>query len=47
MGPPAIQALSLRKRYSGAFGRRPLEALRGIDLEVPAGSGFLWVNERS
>ncbi len=39
MDPPAIQAVSLRKRYSGAFGRRPREALRGIDLEVPAGSG--------
>lgn len=40
MSPPAIQAISLRKSYCGPFGRNPLEALRGIDLEVPAGSAF-------
>src|SRR5262249_55678559 len=37
---PAIQIVSLRKSYSGAFGRNPREELRGIDLEVPAGSAF-------
>ena len=40
MSASAIQIVSLRKSYSGAFGQKPREVLRGINLEVPAGSAF-------
>ena len=36
----AIQAEGLTKRYAGGFGRPPQEALRGVDLAVPAGAAF-------
>jgi ABC-2 type transport system ATP-binding protein len=36
----AIHAAGLAKTYSGAFGRRPQEALRGVDLEVSEGAAF-------
>jgi ABC-2 type transport system ATP-binding protein len=36
----AIHASGLAKTYSGAFGRRPQEALRGVDLDVGEGTAF-------
>ena len=36
----AIQAEGLTKRYAGGFGRPAQEALRGVDLAVPAGAAF-------
>ncbi|HEY6006519.1 MAG TPA: ABC transporter ATP-binding protein [Anaeromyxobacter sp.] len=36
----AIHASGLAKTYSGAFGRRPQEALRGVDLDVSEGTAF-------
>ena len=40
MSAPAIQIVSLRKSFSGAFGRKPRDVLRGIHLVVPTGSAF-------
>ncbi|HEX3207895.1 MAG TPA: hypothetical protein VHQ91_00850, partial [Geminicoccaceae bacterium] len=40
-GPPlAIEIKGLRKIYAGGRRMRPMEALKGIDLEVPRGSVF-------
>ncbi len=39
-GVLAIEARALAKTYAGAFGRPGLEALRGVDLAVPAGTAF-------
>jgi ABC-2 type transport system ATP-binding protein len=36
----AIEALGLEKRYAGLLGRAGKEALRGVDLRIPAGSSF-------
>ncbi len=36
----AIQARNLRKVYRGSRGQAPMEALKGIDLDVPQGSIF-------
>jgi ABC-2 type transport system ATP-binding protein len=36
----AIEAEGLTKRYAGGFGRPAQEALRGVDLAVPAGAAF-------
>jgi len=36
----AIEAEGLSKRYPGGVGRPPQEALRGVDLRVPAGAAF-------
>ena len=38
--PLAIEVKALRKVYAGAKRRPPIEALKGIDLEVPRGSIF-------
>ncbi|MCY1047376.1 ABC transporter ATP-binding protein [Corallococcus sp. bb12-1] len=38
--PPALEVQGLRKTYHRAFGRGGHEALRGMDLVVPAGSAF-------
>jgi ABC-2 type transport system ATP-binding protein len=38
--PPALEVQGLRKTYRRAFGRGGHEALRGMDLHVPAGSAF-------
>jgi ABC-2 type transport system ATP-binding protein len=37
---PAARAAGLTKTYSGPFGRAAVEALRGVDLEVPRGTAF-------
>ena len=36
----AIEAEGLEKRYAGLLGRNAKDALRGIDLKIPAGSAF-------
>jgi len=36
----AIEAEGLEKRYAGLLGRDAKDALRGVDLKVPAGSAF-------
>jgi ABC-2 type transport system ATP-binding protein len=36
----AIEAEGLEKRYAGLLGRNAKDALRGVDLKVPAGSAF-------
>ncbi len=36
----AIEAEGLEKRYVGLLGRRAKDALRGVDLRIPAGSAF-------
>jgi ABC-2 type transport system ATP-binding protein len=39
-GVPAIEVVALHKTYRGLFGRGGQPALRGVDLEVPAGTAF-------
>jgi len=39
-GVLAIEAEGLEKRYAGLLGRNAKDALRGVDLKVPAGSAF-------
>jgi ABC-2 type transport system ATP-binding protein len=36
----AVEASGLTKRYAGAFGKGSHDALRGVDLAVPAGQAF-------
>jgi len=40
MGTFPIHAAGLRKVYGSRFGRRPIEALAGLDLEIAAGEIF-------
>jgi ABC-2 type transport system ATP-binding protein len=40
MGENAIEIEGLRKVYAGANGESPKEALKGVDLDIPAGSIF-------
>ncbi len=36
----AIEAKGVTKTFAGLFGRNPCHALRGVDLEIPAGTAF-------
>jgi ABC-2 type transport system ATP-binding protein len=36
----AIEAEGIEKRYAGLLGRNAKDALRGVDLKIPAGSAF-------